>query len=140
MSSAAKNDCQNLVDEWLNFATQMLEEHGEFIPYACAMNLAGEIGSYAADTGDEHPNSQEVISLLKSGFREQKGSLKCTAIFYDVVIRNPEKMDAVAVQLDHKDNYSNIVIFPYQITDEVVQYGAALLNAGTNDIFGTTQK
>lgn len=137
--SQAKTDCQTLVDEWLKFATHMLEEHGEFIPYGCAMNLVGEIGSYAADIGGEHPNSQEVISFLQSAFRGQKADLKCTAIFYDVVIRNPEETDAVAVLLDHEDNYSRIVFFPYQLTDGVVKYGAAFLNAGSNDIFGNLQ-
>lgn len=136
--SAAKSDCQSLVDEWLKFAIQMLEEHGEFIPYGCAMDLTGQIGSYSTDTGDEFPKSQEVIHYLKAGFRSQKENLKCTAIFFDVVIRNPEKTDAIAIYLDHKDDYSNIVCFPYVINNSVVELGQPSLNAGSNDIFGET--
>ena len=137
--SVAKNDCQNLVDEWLKFAMQMLEEHGEFIPYGCAMSLTGQINSYAADTGDEFPNSQEVIHYLKTGFRAEKEKLKCTAIFFDVVIKNPERTDAVAVYLDHRDDYSNVVYYPYVISDGVVQFGQPSLGVGLNDIFGESK-
>jgi len=61
-----------------------------------------------------------------------------TAIFYDVRVVPPgsdEKTDAIAVALDHQENYSAVVLFPYTLTNSKVQFGEVFAQAGENDIF-----
>jgi hypothetical protein len=124
----------------LPFAEQMLNTHGEFIPFGGAMRPDGQFVSIAGYDGSEHPKSVEVIALMKEGIiaAARKGEYKATAIVYDVRVKLPsieEKSDAIAVSLNHRDNYSVIVLFPYKIDAGKLILGTAFAQKGEADIF-----
>jgi hypothetical protein len=124
----------------LPFVEQMLTTHEEFIPFGCAMRPGGQLVSIAGYDGNEHAKSVDVIALVKEGFvaAARKGEYKATAIVYDVRIQLPsaeEKSDAIAVSLNHRDNYSIIVLFPYKIDAGKLILGAAVAQPGEGDIF-----
>ena len=136
----AKADVEQIMNAMLPFAEQMLEKYGEFFPYGAAMTQAGEIVSIEGYNGHEQPPSQDIINLLKDSFRASAKAkkYKATGIFFDVRIAPPgskEKTDAIAIALDHKDNYSVIVYFPYKLELGKVHFGQVFATAGANDIF-----
>jgi hypothetical protein len=113
-----KEECEELMNAVLPFAQEMLSKHREFYPFGGTMSPSGEIGQVGGWTGDEHPPSSELIKVLEEGFREGAGlgKYKATALVVDVRAVPPgksAKQDAIAVRLDHRDNYSVQVIFPY---------------------------
>ena len=135
-----KDEAQQLMDNVLPFAEQMLNEHGEFIPYGGAMTSSGEIVSVAGTDGEEQPKSTDIIQLLQDGFKKeaQAGNYKATAIVYDVRVRSPETgdpSDAIAVALDHKSGYSVVVLLPYTLENGQLKYGAISAQAGENSVF-----
>jgi hypothetical protein len=106
----------------LPFAEQLLQEHGEFFPYGGALKADGQLASVAGYDGREQPPSNEIIRLIKQGFVEgaKSGEYVATALIYDVRVTLPstgQKSDAIAVSLNHRDDYSVIVLFPYQLVD-----------------------
>ncbi len=126
----------------LPFAEQMLSSHGEFLPFGGAMRPGGELVSVAGYDGDEHPQSLDLVRLIKEGFVEsaRRGQYKATALVYDVRIKLPstgDKSDAIAVSLNHRDNYSVVVIFPYKIDNGTLTVGDAFAQKGEADIFAT---
>ena len=138
--SDAKSDVEDLMNAALPFAQEMLTNHGEFYPYGHAMKPDGEIVSVGAKGSSDHPPSQELIDILKHAFREgaASGEYKATAIVYDIFTIPPgetEKTDAIAVALDHVDEYSVVVIFPYKIVDGSVSLNAPFAQRGSGDIF-----
>jgi hypothetical protein len=138
--SDPKADSEAILDAMLPLAERMLEEHGEFYPYGGAMTPDGKVISVAGDPGGEHPASQEVIDLLQAAFRSgaAAGKYKATGMFYDVRVVPPgatEKTDAIAVALDHKDNYSVLVCFPYRIVSGQLELGSAFASKGENKVF-----
>jgi len=139
-SSDPKADCEALMNSVLPFAEQMLSNYGEFFPFGGAMRPGGELVSVAGYDGDEHPPSSDLIRLIKEGFVEaaRQGQFKATALVYDVRIKLPsanDKSDAIAVSLDHHDNYSIVVFFPYRIDSGKVIVGSAFAREGQADIF-----
>ena len=135
-----KSDCEALMNSVLPFAEQMLSHHGEFLPFGGAMRPNGELVSVAGYDGDEHPRSLDLIRLIKDGFVAAacQGQYKATALIYDVRIKLPstgDKSDAIAVSLNHRDNYSVVVIFPYKIENGKLTVGDALAQKGEADIF-----
>jgi hypothetical protein len=139
--SQAKLDVEMLMNEWTRIAVHMLEEYGEYHPYGAAIKQNGEIVSISAQTEDELGPATESIELLKYGFKQgvSSGEYKATALFYDVRIGTPnseEKRDAIAVALDHIDNYSVVVFHPYELQNGNVVFGELTASQGANDIFG----
>ena len=133
-------DCEALINSVLPFAEQMLTTYGEFIPFGGAMRPNGQIVSIAGYDGKEHPRSVDVIALMKEGFvaAARKGEYMATAIVYDVRVKlhsTEEKSDAIAVSLNHRDDYSIIILFPYKIDSGKLFLGTALAQKGDADIF-----
>ncbi|MEJ0037682.1 MAG: hypothetical protein WDO68_16680 [Gammaproteobacteria bacterium] len=122
------------------FAEKMLSEHSEFFPYGAAMKPDGEIVSVAGYDGREQPPSQEIIDLLNAELRKDAalGLYKATAVVYDVRVVPPgskTKSDAIAVALDHRDDYSVVVLFPYSISNGTPDIGAPFAEKGEHKIF-----
>ena len=135
-----KDEAQELMDSVLPFAEQMLNKHGEFIPYGGAMKSNGEIISVAGTDGEEQPKSANITEILQDGFRNEakNGTYKATAIVYDVRIRSPETgdaSDAIAIALDHKSGYSVVVLLPYTLENGQLEYGQISAQAGENSVF-----
>jgi len=70
------------------FAEQMLKEHGEFYPFAAAVDTAGQLAAHATYDGNEMPESEEVIASLVKVFQAlaAAGKLHATGICYDGLI------------------------------------------------------
>jgi hypothetical protein len=90
--------------------------------------------------GREKPPSHPLIDMLRDGFRADASARKiiASAVVYDVRVTPPGtsvKIDAVAVELDHRDNYSVVVFFPYTIRDGMVDVREPFANKGEGRIF-----
>jgi hypothetical protein len=131
-----KAESEALMNAALPFAEQMLEAHGEFLPYGQAMDKAGKFIAIGASDG----KSKDLIQILKSGFREgaNAGKYKATALVYDVRITLPStggKSDAIAVSLNHQDSYAAIVFFAYRIEEGKVVMGEVFAQQEENYAF-----
>ncbi len=137
----AKSECEELLNVLLPFAEELLAKHGEFFPFAATMNNLGGIAHVAGYTGSEQPPSADVIALLKGAFREgaRTSEYRATALAYDVRVQSPTnnaKCDAVAVELDHADEYSVVVYFPYTVNENRVEVGVPFAQEGSDEVFG----
>lgn len=138
--STAKAESESLMNAALPFAEEMLQKHGEFFPYGQALDTKGKIISVAAANGQEHPPSAEIISLLKEAFVQgaNSGKYKATALVYDVRVQLPStgaKSDAIAVSLNHRDDYSVVVYFPYRCDGDKLIMGEVFASRGDGDVF-----
>jgi hypothetical protein len=135
-----KAECEFLMNDALPFAEERLLKHGEFFPYGSALAANGEIVCVGVYDGREQPPSKDVILLMKQAFQQgaKSGEYKATALVYDVLVTFPpsgKKSDAIAVSLNHRDDYSVIVFFPYEIKEGRLQFGEAFAQEGEADIF-----
>ncbi len=136
-----KAECEALLNSVMPFAEKMLTQHREFYPFGAAMLKDGKITAISSWTEDEQPSSTEVIELLKKGFKSgaSKGEYKATVLVCDIRTIPPgsdKKRDAVSVELDHRDNYSAIVIFPYSFSsDSTLRLEQPFALKGENKIF-----
>jgi hypothetical protein len=119
---------------------QLLEKQGKFVPYGGAMTMDGKVVTVAGYNGTEPPPSQEIIDALNVAFRTGAltGTYKATGLFSDVEVAPPgskEKTRAIAAALDHQDNYSVVIYFPYKIVAGKVQLDEVLASPGENKVF-----
>src|SRR5262245_35279355 len=108
--SDPKLECEELLNVLMPFAEQTLSRYGEFHPCGAALDPDGKVILVGIDEGIAE-NAQDMIRLLMEGFVEsaRSGEYKATALAYDASVVPPgegKKVDAIAVALDHRDNYS----------------------------------
>jgi hypothetical protein len=140
--SDAKAESEALMNEAVPFAEKMLRQHGECYPHGYIMKPSGEIALVAGYDGTDRPKSQIIIDLLVAGFKRDAavGKVKATALVYDILVAPPgasEKSDLIAVALDHRDNYSVVVIFPYVLRHGELTIGAPFAQKGESRIFAS---
>lgn len=138
--TTSKAECQDLMNAALPLAHQMLRENGEFFPYGAALTKDGEIVNMGAHDGREQPPSADVIRLLKQAFvmGAKSGDYQAAVLVCDTRVILPstgEKSDAIAVYLDHRDDYSVVVLFPYQLSDGQLSFGEVFAQEGAADVF-----
>lgn len=137
--SDPQGDCEKLLGLAITFAEQMLTENGEFYPFGAAMAPDGELSAVSAYDGQEHPRAEEVIEFLKEALQDgaRGGRYIATALAYDARISLPSggASDAVTVLLDHRDDLSLIVQFPYRREDGAVSFDPPISQNGGSDIF-----
>lgn len=79
----------------------MLENHGEFSPYAVTITASGETGLVAGDPGHgEHPNSADILQVLVEG---------AAAMVSDVRLSDS---DAVRVEVEHEEGLAIAAFLP----------------------------
>jgi hypothetical protein len=137
----AKSECEQLMNAALPLAKQMLQEHGEFFPFGVALNARGKIVAVAPYDQREHPTSEDFIRQLKHVFGAQAkaGEFRATALIYDARVETGtkgDKTDAIAVALDHRDNYSVVVFLPYRLEGETLTLGEMFAQQGAGEVFG----
>jgi len=112
-----RDDLDALLDPLIGFAQGQLRKVGEFYPFGCTMAGDGQIALTGAHTGDEHPDSQQVIDLLAGGMRAQalSGEIRAAGICYDTRLRLPQggSTDAIAMSLEHALGDRVLVVMPY---------------------------
>jgi hypothetical protein len=104
------------------------------------MRPDGQLESFGGYGGNERPEATDVIAWLKAAFiaAARNGEYKATAIVYDVRVKLPssgEKSDAIAVSLNHRDDYSVVLLFPYRIDSGKLSLGEPFPQTGEADIF-----
>lgn len=111
--SSCKADCEALMSAVLPVAEQMLLEHRKLQPFGSTMSSDGaivQLGGWQAEAGAS--DAQRLVEF-EASFRDgaARGELRATALLCASAAQ-----DSVAVRLDHREEYSVVVTFPYHFT------------------------
>lgn len=104
----------------MEFARKMLEEAGEFYPFASFINSSSQVEALGAWLGEEHPNPQDVYVFLSQSLQAKlnEGGAMGTALCVNVNIPaeySPPLPDGLRVHLETA-GYSRFVYVPYEVT------------------------
>ncbi|MCP3880625.1 MAG: hypothetical protein GY701_19870 [Sulfitobacter sp.] len=136
-SSQAQADLDSLLNTALGFAQQQLDAHGEFFPYAVAIDTAGQAEMIASrpDPDDEHPRSTDVLDTCIAALVSQRDILRAGAIVADV--RLPDAgTDSIQVDLEHTDGHALTVLLPYMKKRwRGIEYGELQAQPGRSQIW-----
>jgi len=102
----------------LPVAEQMLSEHHALRPFGCTLSATDQIVQVGGWSALASADDAALIAQFRDSFRDgaARGELKATALSYSARSAQPGKssvQDAVFVHLNHRDNYSIVVTFPY---------------------------
>jgi hypothetical protein len=134
------DEIQELLNFLLPYAERMLNEHGEFYPYAAALDSEGELGAVGAELDDGSPDVGDVLLALHEGLRKRaaEGAIRASGIAADVTLTDPESgetTDAVQVELDHANADPVDVFVPYETEPDGIKFGELVAAAGREPVF-----
>ena len=89
----------------------MLEERGEFFPYAMKLTETGDIAMVGVSEGERRA-SAKILGKLYLGLNAERESLRATAVVSDVRIAAPAG-GAIRVEIEHQDGAAIAVLLPY---------------------------
>jgi hypothetical protein len=140
--TAASDEIQELVNFLLPHAERMLSEHGEFYPYAAAVDSAGSIEPLGPAVESDDPDVSDILVALHADLREQaaEGTIRASGIAADVTLTDPdsgETTDAVQIELDHAEGDAVDVYVPYEREGDGVKFGELVAAEGREPVFSS---
>ena len=117
-----------LLTEGIQTATHFLNKSREFYPFAVALTPAGKITHVSTWDGDDHPASNEVLTLLCQALKQgvRSGAYRSVAIVSDVKIRSrpsDHPQDAVCVHIEHPAAAPVACYLPYKFESGTIVPG-----------------
>jgi len=139
-----KDECEALMSALLPVAERVLSEQRALRPFGCTLSATDQIAQIGDGSGGSATaalNDAALIAQFRDSFRDgaARGELKATALSYSARSALPGKgaaQDAVFVHLNHRDNYSIVLTFPYHFAasgELVIEEPFA--NDGEHDVF-----
>jgi hypothetical protein len=113
--ATCKDDCEALMSEVLPVAEQMLTEHRTLQPFGSTMSSSGRIAHMGGYDAQRTVSDAELASEYEASFRDgaARGEIKASAL---VLGTTNDAQGSVEIRLDHLENYSLVVTFPYRFT------------------------
>jgi hypothetical protein len=129
----ATEEIQELLNFLLPHAERMLNQHGEFYPYAAAVDSEGDLAPVPPAVESEDPDVGDILVALHSELRGQaaEGSIRASGIAADVTLTDPDSGEVTAaVQVELVDIY-----VPYETKPEGVAFGELVAAQGREPVF-----
>lgn len=119
--TSCKDECEALMSAVLPAAEQMLIEHHALQPFGSTLSADGQITQVGGWVASKGPAQAALDAEFETSFRDgaARGELKATALVQPVLVVPPgkdEQQAGVSIQLDHRDDYSVVVTFPYRFS------------------------
>jgi hypothetical protein len=135
-------EIQELLNFLLPHAERMLNEHGEFYPYAAALDSGGSIEPVGPAVETDDPDVSDILVALHADLREQaaEGAIRASGIAADVTLTDPdsgETTDAVQLELDHAEGDALDVYVPYEREGSGVKFGELVAAEGREPVFSS---
>ena len=140
-SAQTKADCEALLSALLPLAEQRLSEQRVLLPFGSALSSTDEVTEYESGSALPLHLAEPRIAELRERFRElaESGAIKASALAYSSSAAAPagaEPEHAVQILLDHRDDYSLVVTFPYHWSGSELVIDEPHAAEGAHDIFG----
>lgn len=118
MQNDPKLDLETLLNLLISFAQSMLDQHGEFYPFAGVMDLQGQARVITGRTSEA-----ELVEALKENAKQ--GLSRAVALCKNVQITtNTTTTDAIQVLFEHRAAAPVTAFLPYKTAeDRTVSYG-----------------
>lgn len=118
--SDQKTDCEEVMNEVLDFAEKMLRSHSEFHPFGAYL-LEGRSVVHVGISSDQigKGSGAQKAAELEGNLRSIATTLRARAVAMatNVAVRNVdgELEDAIQINVEHRSGYCAEVFFPYFI-------------------------
>jgi hypothetical protein len=139
METQELQDFEKLINIFFPFAEELLLKYGEFLPFAGAIDNAGDIVSVGEPSQGASVQPGDLVDSLKNSLKSGKENFKAGTVFYDVRTKDNDTgqtADAIAVFIEHRDGKSAYeFIYPYILSEQNITIEESFGNELQKEIF-----
>lgn len=134
-----RDEMNDLLNDAVEVAAELLESNGEFDPFALAMLGDGKVLHLEAENGEEEPlDAEQLVESLRNTLRERLPELRATAIVADVTVEDEDEeamTAAISIQMEHVNGDPVTCFLPYEINGENVELADLVGEPGERHVF-----
>jgi hypothetical protein len=136
-----RDDLNELLNEAVEVATDLLTADTEFLPFALAMQATdGEIFQIELDEETDQPDPEIIIAALRGGLTEaaRAGRWRAVAVVADVTAEDEDGVavtSAIKIWLEHADGEPVDCTIGYSIGEEAVELDELVAEPGEAVVF-----
>lgn len=118
-STHIQSDFNELLGPLVGLAETLLEQEGEFRPFGARLAAGGQLALIDVSPTLERPSNPLILDALYATFRVEAkaGTIRACAVCWDALVPRedgPGLMDAIAVDLEHRDGEPTIILLGYR--------------------------
>ncbi|AKF11245.1 hypothetical protein [Sandaracinus amylolyticus] len=135
----AREELNDLLNGAVEVAAEMLEQEGEFEPFALALRKDGEIMHLSPDEeGEDEREPEQVVESLRKTLRESREDYRAVAVVADVTLEdeNDQAMTAaIQVAMEHAAEEPVNCYVPYEFKGEALELAELVGEPGERVVF-----
>lgn len=134
----AREDAKTLMSSIVTVAEKALLRDGTLTPLGFAIKGDGQIVEVVV--GEQEKPAGGALESVRSILLDQahSGVFRATALATERRIKLPNsevESNAVQIAIDHKADYSVVLVFPYVLSDGKLEWSPPFTEAGSNQVF-----
>lgn len=134
-----REELNDLLNGAVEVAAEMLEQEGEFEPFALALRNDGEILHLSPDDdGQEDREPEQVVESLRNTLRDAREGYRAVAVVADVTLEdeNDQAMSAaIQVAMEHTSEEPVNCYVPYEFKGESLELAELVGEPGERVVF-----
>lgn len=134
-----REELNDLLNDAVGVAAEMLEQEGEFEPFALALRKDGEVMHLSPeDDGDEEREPEQVVESLRNTLRDARDGYRAVAVVADVTLEdeNDQAMTAaIQVAMEHEGEEPVNCYVPYEFKGESLELADLVGEPGERIVF-----
>jgi hypothetical protein len=133
-----RDEMNDLLNGAVEVAAEMLEQEGEFEPFALALRNDGEIMHLSPEEDGEELEPEQVVESLRKTLREARDTYRAVAVVADVTLEDETDQAmtaAIQVSMEHTVDEPVNCYVPYEFKGEALELAELVGEPGERFVF-----
>lgn len=133
-----KDEMDDLLNNAVEVAAEMLEQEGEFEPFALALRKDGEMMHLSPEEDGEELEPEQVVESLRNTLRDARDIYRAVAVVADVTLEDESEQAmtaAIQVSMEHSIEEPVNCYVPYEFKGEALELADLVGEPGERFVF-----
>ena len=133
-----RDELNELLNDAVEVAAELLEKDGEFEPFALALRQDGEILHLSSEEQGDDLQPEQIVESLRSTLREARDAYRAVAVVADVTLEDDDSQAvsaAIHVAMEHAAGEPVTCYVPYEFKGEALELAELVGEPGETFVF-----
>jgi hypothetical protein len=133
-----RDELNDLLNDAVEVAAELLEEAGEFEPFALALRTDGEVEQLGPEEPDDASEPEQIVLVLRTKLREAREGYRAVAVVADVTLEDEQEQAmtaAIQITMEHAAEEPVNCYVPYEFKGDALELADLVGEPGERVVF-----